>query len=88
MCSQASQRVRCPSSAALRQRSMADHLQLSETDVPRFASRQAGPWSRKISATSSRWRATMGSIGGRYRLQRQISSGLTTLPRVRVATWL
>ena len=36
----------------------AHHLQLVEADVPALASRQAGPWSRKMSATSRAGRAT------------------------------
>ena len=55
MCAQASfsQRATWPPSAAVRQRSIAlITLSWSRLTCPRLASRQAGPWSRKISATS------------------------------------
>src|SRR5215469_8648146 len=43
----------CPPSAAVRQRSIAlITFSCSRLMWPRLASRQAGPWSRKISATS------------------------------------
>jgi hypothetical protein len=48
-----SQRATWPPSAAVRQRSMAlITFSWSRLTWPRLASRQAGPWSRKISATS------------------------------------
>jgi len=51
---QFSQRSTCPPSAAVRQRSMADiTFNWSRLRCPALAERQADPWSRKISATSS-----------------------------------
>src|ERR1700681_845948 len=51
---QSSQRMRWPPSAAVRQRSMAViTFSWSRLTWPALACRHAGPWSRKISATSS-----------------------------------
>src|ERR671922_140137 len=53
-----SQRATCPPSAAVRQRSIAVITFIwSRLTWPRLASRQAGPWSRKMSATSRAGRA-------------------------------
>src|SRR5215472_16978363 len=58
-----SQRATCPPSAAVRQLSMAlMTFSCSRLIWPRLASRQAGPWSRKISATSSRDRAMPAAL--------------------------
>src|SRR5215467_8362275 len=58
-----SQRATCPPSAAVRQLSMAlMTFSCSRLICPRLASRQAGPWSRKISATSSRDRAMPAAL--------------------------
>src|ERR1700745_583751 len=54
-----SQRATWPPSAAVRQRSIAlITFNWSRLTCPRLASRQAGPWSRKISATSRVGRPT------------------------------
>ena len=61
VCAQASfsQRATWPPSAAVRQRSIAlITFNWSRLTCPRLASRQAGPWSRKISATSRAGRPT------------------------------
>src|SRR5215831_6505536 len=61
VCAQASfwQRATWPPSAAVRQRSIAlITFNWSRLTCPRLASRQAGPWSRKISATSRVGRPT------------------------------
>src|SRR5215471_3353706 len=58
-----SQRATCPPSAAVRQLSMAlMTFSCSRLIWPRLASRQAGPWSRKMSATSSRDRAMPAAL--------------------------
>src|SRR6516225_173406 len=58
-----SQRATCPPSAAVRQRSIAlITFNCSRLIWPRLASRQAGPWSRKISATSRPERATRAAL--------------------------
>src|SRR5215831_18075248 len=97
-----SQRATCPPSAAVRQRSIAlITFNCSRLTCPRLASRQAGPWSRKISATSRAGRRTAagGYAGGwsssrvlwaflgRLRFGRdRRSSGLSTLVIKPVAT--
>ena len=54
VCEQFSQRSTCPPSAAVRQRSIAViTFNWSRLTCPALAARQAAPWSRKISATSS-----------------------------------
>ena len=54
-----SQRATCPPSAAVRQRSIAlITFNWSRLTCPQLASRQAGPWSRKMSATSRAARPT------------------------------
>src|ERR1700737_3307565 len=56
-----SQRSTCPPSAAVRQRSMAViTFSWSRLTWPALAQRHAAPWSRKISATSSAGRDTVG----------------------------
>src|SRR6185295_7593096 len=56
---QSSQRATCPPRAAVRQLSMALITFIwARLTWPRLASRQAAPWSRKMSATSRAGRAT------------------------------
>src|SRR5215468_9436047 len=56
---QSSQRTTCPPRVAVRQLSMAlITLSWARLTWPRLASRQAAPWSRKMSATSRAGRAT------------------------------
>ena len=65
VCGQASfsQRATWPPSAAVRQRSIAlITFSWSRLTCPRLASRQAGPWSRKISATSRVGRPTSAAL--------------------------
>ena len=65
VCAQASfsQRATWPPSAAVRQRSIAlITFSWSRLTCPRLASRQAGPWSRKISATSTVGRPTSAAL--------------------------
>src|SRR5437660_9405058 len=65
VCAQASfsQRATWPPSAAVRQRSIAlITFSWSRLTCPRLASRQAGPWSRKISATSRVGRPTSAAL--------------------------
>ena len=65
VCAQASfsQRATWPPSAAVRQRSIAlITFNWSRLTCPRLASRQAGPWSRKISATSRVGRLTSAAL--------------------------
>src|ERR1700726_1092601 len=67
MCEHFSQRATCPPSAAVRQLSIADMaLSWPRLAWPALALRHAGPWSRKISATSSAGRDTNGrALAGR-----------------------
>src|SRR6516164_9791531 len=59
-----SQRATKPPSAAVRQRSIAlMTFNCSRLIWPRLASRQAGPWSRKISATSRPERPIRAALG-------------------------
>ena len=59
MCGQFSQRATCPPRAAVRQLSIADiTFNWPRLTWPALALRHAGPWPRKISATSSLGRAT------------------------------
>src|ERR1700682_787301 len=61
VCAQPSQRATCPPSAAVRQRSIAlMTFSWSRLTWPALAQRHAAPWSRKISATSSAGRDTVG----------------------------
>ena len=87
----ASQRSTCPPSAAVRQLSIADMtLSWPRLTWPALAWRQAGPWSRKISATSNAGRDTSAArqLGGRLSLSftAMCSSGLMTSLIVLVAT--
>ena len=88
---QSSQRRTWPPSAAVRQRSMADiTFSWSRLTWPALARRHAGPWSRKISATSKAGRSTRAArqVGGRISLSltAMCSSGLITALMVLVAT--
>src|SRR6202166_1644303 len=61
-----SQRATCPPSAAVRQLSIADiTFNWPRLTWPALARRHAGPWPRKISATSSDGRDTCRASGGR-----------------------
>ncbi len=85
-----SQAATCPPRTAVRQRSMADMtLSWSRLRWPARAWRQAAPWARKISATSSRSRGMTlpGQAGGKGPGLR-CSRGLLTARRVVLATWL
>src|SRR5215468_12422352 len=65
VCAQSSQRATCPPSAAVRQHSIADiTLSWPRLTWPTLALRHAGPWARKISATSSAGRATRAAASG------------------------
>ncbi len=80
----------CPPSAAVRQRSIADMtLSWPRLGCPARARRQAAPWVRKISATSSLSRAMTppGQAGGRGPCVK-CSKGLLTALSVVLATWL
>ena len=91
VCGHVSQRATWPPSAAVRQRSIADiTFSWPRLTWPRLASRQAAPWSRKISATSRAGRDTSAVryFGGSSFLFFLViwSSGLTTLEIISVAT--
>src|SRR5712691_9301857 len=61
-----SQRATWPPSAAVRQRSIADiTFSWPRLRWPAWARRQAGPWARKMSATSRAGRATRAAGSGR-----------------------
>lgn len=63
VCEHFSQRSTCPPSAAVRQRSIADiTFNWSRLTCPALAKRQAGPWSRKMSATSRAGRDTRPAL--------------------------
>ena len=67
ICAQSSQRRTCPPSAAVRQLSIADiTFNWPRLTWPALALRHAGPWRRKISATSRAGRDTRaaGQPGG------------------------
>jgi hypothetical protein len=88
VCRHFSQRATCPPRAAVRQLSMADMtLNCPRLTWPALARRQAGPWVRKISATSSGGRGTEAAryAGGRI-LATICSSGLVTSPSALRAT--
>ena len=104
MCAHFSQRRTWPPSAAVRQFSIADiTFNWSRLTCPALAERHAGPWSRKISATSSAGRdtAARGYAGGRSSLPgfgfllllrllpgfASRSSGLSIAEIKPVATW-
>src|SRR5712691_11433598 len=65
--SHSSQRATWPPRAAVRQRSIA-HITFSWPRLrwPAWARRQAGPWARKMSATSRAGRATRAASRGRH----------------------
>src|SRR6266568_341341 len=66
---QPSQRATWPPSAAVRQRSIADITFIwSRLTWPAWAWRHAGPWLRKISATSKTGRDTRAASAGRSAL--------------------
>src|SRR5688572_29409236 len=63
--SHSSQRATWPPSAAVRQRSIADiTFNWPRLRWPAWARRQAGPWARKMSATSRAGRATRAAASG------------------------
>jgi hypothetical protein len=68
VCVHFSQRAACPPSAAVRQLSIADiTLSWPRLTWPALARRHAAPWPRKMSATSSDGRGTIGlASGGRF----------------------
>src|SRR6195256_4179120 len=68
VCSHFSQRATCPPSAAVRQFSIADiTFNWPRPTWPALARRHAGPWPRKMSATSSDGRDTISlASGGRF----------------------
>src|SRR6202171_1591804 len=69
MCEPFSQRATCPPSAAVRQLSIADiTFNWSRLTWRALALRHAGPWSRKISATSKAGRDTRAASAGRPNL--------------------
>jgi hypothetical protein len=91
VCEHFSQRATCPPSAAVRQLSIADiTFSWSRLTWPALACRHAGPWPRKISATSKARRDTEAALqlGGRNSLSFNAicSSGLITCWIVLVAT--
>ena len=89
---QSSQRATCPPSAAVRQFSIADiTLSWPRLTWPALARRHAGPWPRKMSATSSVGRDICAALqaGGSapsLSLPAMRSSGLLTSLMVLVAT--
>lgn len=84
------QAATCPPSAAVRQHSMADiALSWPKLRWPALALRQAGPWSRKISATSNPFRSTGAQLYEAFfffPLARSRSSGLLTARKVELST--
>src|ERR1700737_34220 len=68
VCAHFSQRATCPPSAAVRQLSIADiTFNWPRLTWPALARRHAGPWLRKMSATSSDERDTISLVsGGRF----------------------
>ena len=88
VCEHFSQRATCPPRAAVRQFSMADMtFNWMRLTWPALARRHAGPWVRKISATSSggRGKEAASYKGGRI-LPARCSSGLVTSPSAFRAT--
>ncbi len=75
---------------AVRQLSIADMtLSWLRLKCPAWARRQAGPWARKTSATSSDGRAmTPPAQAGGLTVILRCPSGLLTSQMVLVATWL
>ncbi len=91
VCEQSSQRATCPPSAAVRQFSIAAiAFNWPRLTWPALALRQAGPWARKISATSKTGRATRSRryAGGSFLpgIKLSCSSGLVTSRIVLTAT--
>jgi len=82
VCEHFSQRATCPPSAAVRQISMADMtLSWPRLTWPALALRHAGPWPRKISATSSAGRDKSAALyAGGVTVTARCSSGLVTSP--------
>src|SRR6266702_1091895 len=74
VCAHFSQRATCPPRAAVRQLSMADMtFSWPRLTWPALALRHAGPWPRKISATSSEGRDNgAASLCGRRRLHDEV----------------
>ena len=92
-CAQSSQRATWPPSAAVRQRSTAlITFNWSRLTCPALAARHAGPWSRKMSATSSDGRGKAATRYGvpspvfRRRRVPRSSKGLSTAAIMPVAT--
>jgi hypothetical protein len=88
VCVHFSQRATCPPRAAVRQLSMADMtFNWPRLTWPALAQRHAGPWPRKISATSSDGRDKSAALyaGGLIPATR-CSSGLVTSPSALRAT--
>ena len=92
VCAHFSQRATCPPSAAVRQLSIADiTFNWPRLTWPALARRHAGPWPRKMSATSSDGRGTRAAVqagGSAFSLSLPVmrSSGLITSLIVLVAT--
>jgi len=85
---QSSQRATCLPRAAVRQLSMADMtFNCPRFTWPALVRRQAGPWARKISATSSggRGRADASYVGGRILATRCLSGLVTSSSALRAA---
>jgi hypothetical protein len=88
VCVQSSQRATCPPRAAVRQLSMADMtLSWPRLTWPALALRHAGPWPRKISATSSDGRDKSAALyAGGFTVVARCSSGLVISPSALRAT--
>ena len=88
VCAQSSQRATCPPRAAVRQLSMADMtFSWPRLTWPALALRHAGPWARKISATSSDGRDNGAArYAGGVTFMARCSSGLVTSPSALRAT--
>src|ERR1700704_723674 len=72
VCGQSSQRATCPPSAAVRQFSIADiTFNWPRLTWPALARRHAGPWPRKMSATSSERRDKCCASGWRLGLRQR-----------------
>src|SRR6266849_8048335 len=88
VCAHFSQRATCPPSAAVRQRSIADiTFNWPRLTWPALALRHAGPWPRKISATSSDGRDKSAALyAGGVTVVTRRSSGLVISPSALMAT--
>jgi hypothetical protein len=89
VCAHVSQRATCPPRAAVRQLSMADMtFNWPRLTWPALARRHAGPWLRKISATSSarRDKSARALRGRLHTVLARCSSGLVTSPSALRAT--